>query len=157
MKLYVKFGKQETVRLFLEKFFSCHQPYDDYVRGTATYDDEECTKLHCPEGKLRSFDDIFDLVNTYYDNISVKELIHTLATLDVKRNGNELFMHTGTCSGIRRIRMLYVPKQTIPPDMYTDKYDSKYSWKELFSMIGITSREKLIEYKTKNHEKISFD
>lgn len=157
MKLYVTFGKQETVRLFLEKFFSCHQPYEDYIRGTETYYDEKCTKLHCPEGKLRSFDDIFDLVNTYYDNISVKELIHTLATLDVKRNGNELFMHTGTCGSIRRIRMLYVPKGLLPQDISKEKYDSKYSWKELFNMIGVTNKKKLIEYKTKNHEKISFD
>lgn len=157
MKLYVKFGKQETIRLFLEKFFSYHQPYEKYVRGTSTFYDEECTKPHCSEGKLRSFDDIFDLVNTYYDNISVKEVIHILATLDIKRNNIELFMHTVTCGSIRRITMIYVPKFTIYFDTSKVKYDSKYSWKELYEIIGITSKEELIEYKTKNHEKISFD
>jgi len=159
MKLYVNFENPGTLKEFLEKFFSHKNNNEPYLRGVATYLDKECNYQQCGDGKLRSFDDVFDLVNTYFEDITPKELIHTLLLLDLERGDKKLYLHTGTCSSIQRIRMLYVPVNTISNPsrnnsyMYT-KYDSKYSWGELFDMVNVNTTEDIINYKSKIYEEV---
>jgi len=152
MKLYVKHGRQRTIREFVKLFFERYSVVAKYYYGVATYNDEECTQVHCHNRKLRSFDDLLIVVNTYYKNVTAKKLIDILVTLDLKVDGEPLYLHCGTCSGIMRIRMCYcIETQTPSCSNYTDnnKYNSIYSWKELLEMLNIKSKEEYLAYNKK--------
>lgn len=146
MAIYTKFGKQKTIKLFIKKLYSI---IDDRRRDCVeTYHDSECTILQCNARKLRSFDDIYDCVKTYYPNTTIENLFHILLTIKLKdKNQKRLYLHMSNCSTISRIRLLYYH------DIYSclasykcKKYDSKYSWIELLDMLGLTTEIEIINY-----------
>ncbi len=154
-KLYTKIEKQSTLKEFLEKFFSHPKVYTKYITGHATYYDEECTRMHCHQGRYRSFDDLLILVNTYYDNITPEELIHNISILRIYHEGIEYSIYCGTCGDIQRIKMLFLPSG-MHISFNGIKYQSKYSWKELFAMINIYCESDYLKYREnyyKNLEK----
>lgn len=148
-KIYVSFKAPETLREFLEKFFSVEYR-DDRRTAVATWTNEICTTRQCVENKWRSVDDMMIIVNTYYPNTDVKELLHILLTLNLKtKEGRELFFHMGTCGDIQNLRMLYYEKR--PAHAFTDqKYKSQYSWPEYLAMLDIKNDKELIEYTEKH-------
>ncbi|MFA9239457.1 MAG: hypothetical protein ACEQSQ_06150 [Candidatus Paceibacteria bacterium] len=160
MKIYTKFGKQPTIREFIQKLYSIRT--DSRADCVETFVDEECRESQCTELKLRSFDDIFDCVNTYYDNVSPKELFYILLTLDIKSSTNKpLSLHMSNCSTIKRIRMLYYYNDiSCINNTSCIKHESRWSWIDLFKMLDIdisqlkyTERIAIIkEYIDKNKE-----
>lgn len=146
MNLYVKFGKQETIEKFIEKFYSLigSQRRD----AVETYHDEKCSNKHCDEKRYRSFDDILDLVNTYYPGTSPKDLFHILLTIKLPDiNGRILYLHMSNCSTIERIRMLYYYDEKSSYQGRTfNKKKSKYSWLDLLGMLNLESIEAIQAY-----------
>ena len=149
MAIYVKFAeenKPKTVREFLNKFFSSHS--EGYLRNVKTYSDKECTILQCNSDKYRSFDDIFELVKTYYPIVSIGTIFKILLTLKPEHNQSTYNLFMMSCSDIKKINCLYVKFQGNKVTNYSDiihntSYDSNYTYKELFDMIGVKNQEDL--------------
>lgn len=152
MSLYVKFGKQETIEKFLEKFYGIIG--SDRRDAVETYFDKECYDIHCQQKRYRSFDDIFELVNTYYPKTDPKTVFHTLLTLDVRdSNKRPVYMHMSNCSTISRIRMLYFYNEdTCYVGRACSKYQSKWSWIDLLEMLNLESLQAIQAY-VKRHRK----
>ena len=149
MAIYVKFAeesKPKTVREFLNKFFSSYK--EQYLRNVETYLDKECTVLQCKANKYRSFDDIFELVKTYYPTVSIGTIFKILLTLKPKHNDIVYNLFMMSCSGIKKINCLYVKSQGNNVKNYKEiisntTYDSNYKYEELFNMIGVKNQEDL--------------
>ena len=149
MAIYVKFAeesKPKTVREFLNKFFSSYK--EQYLRNVETYLDKECTVLQCKANKYRSFDDIFELVKTYYPTVSIGTIFKILLTLKPKHNDIVYNLFMMSCSGIKKINCLYVKFQGNNVKNYKEiisntTYDSNYKYEELFNMIGVKNQEDL--------------
>ena len=149
MAIYVKFAeenKPKTVREFLHKFFSSYK--DQYLRNVKTYLDKECTILQCNSDKYRSFDDIFELVKTYYPTVSIGTIFKILLTLKPKHNDIVYNLFMMSCSGIKKINCLYVKFKGDKVRNYKEiisniTYDSNYAYEELFNMIGVKNQEDL--------------
>ena len=149
MAIYVKFAeesKPKTVREFLNKFFSSCK--EGYIRNVETYLDKECTVLQCKADKYRSFDDIFELVKTYYPTVSIGTIFRILLTLKPKHDDIVYNLFMMSCSGIKKINCLYVKFKGDKVKNYKDiiqntSYDSNYTYKELFDMIGVKNQEDL--------------
>ena len=149
MAIYVKFAeesKPKTVRKFLHKFFSSYK--EQYLRNVKTYSNKECTILQCDSDKYRSFDDIFELVKTYYPTVSIGTIFKILLTLKPEHNQSTYNLFMMSCSGIKKINCLYVKFKGDKVKNYSDiiqntSYDSNYTYKELFDMIGVKNQEDL--------------
>lgn len=149
MTIYVKFAeenKPKTVREFLHKFFSSYK--EQYLRNVKTYSNKECTILQCDSDKYRSFDDIFELVKTYYPTVSIGTIFKILLTLKPKHNDIVYNLFMMNCSGIKKINCLYVKFKGDKVENYKEiisnnTYDSNYTYKELFDMIGVKNQEDL--------------
>ena len=149
MAIYVKFAeesKPKTVREFLNKFFSSYK--EQYLRNVETYLDKECTVLQCKANKYRSFDDIFELVKTYYPTVSIGTIFKILLTLKPKHDDIVYNLFMMSCSGIKKINCLYVKFQGNNVKNYKEiisntTYDSNYKYEELFNMIGVKNQEDL--------------
>lgn len=144
MAIYTKFGKQETVEEFLAKLYSIRE--GTVTHATETYSDESCSIVQCMSRKLRSFDDIFECVQTYYPDITPKKLIHYLLTLNIKSNTDmPLYLYMRNCSDIKRIRIYYFVGMDFS-HYRCDKLDSKWSWIELLEMLGLKSELDIRNY-----------
>ena len=149
MAIYVKFAeenKPKTVREFLHKFFSSYK--EQYLRNVKTYSDKECTILQCNSDKYRSFDDIFELVKTYYPTVSIGTIFKILLTLKPEHNQSTYNLFMMSCKDIKKINCLYVKFKGDKVTNYSDiiqnvSYDSNYTYKELFDMIGVKNQEDL--------------
>lgn len=151
MSLYVKFAKEKrprTVKQFLIEYYSLRKdPYLAY--GGDTYSNIECTIHHCGRS-YRSFDDLLDLVNTYYPSIKPKKLMHYLLTVKIKSSDKAegfYWPHLATCSGMGRIRYIpYYQKWYDQNQINLRMGNSRYTWKELLAMLGITNEKEFFEY-----------
>ncbi len=96
--IYIKTEKEpENFKELLLMFFSLELT-SDRISTVTSYFDKECTKEQCQENKMRSFDDILELAQTYFPEITPKEVFHELITLDMKStNGRKYFPHLGCC------------------------------------------------------------
>jgi hypothetical protein len=137
-----------TIRRFLRLFLTgsftgCSN------KALKTYPTKNCSRSQCSNNSLRSFDDIFLLVKTYYPNCDEKKLIKELILFNYKINKTTSligdFYH---CATMKRIRYTVTNHYERYNDskgymytsgVYSEKYESKYSWKELFEMVGIKS------------------
>jgi len=150
MSIYVNFEIPKTPQDFLLRLYS-NVEYNK-AHCVATYSDKDCKLIQCYENKLRSFDDLFEIFTTYYPELTEKDLIEILVNGNIKSTtGKQLYLHTSNCSTIMRIRIFYYNDVDECTYYYNcKKYDSKYSWVELFAMIGINSRMELRDYLLKN-------
>ena len=159
MAIYVKFAeekKPKSIKEFLTKFFS-EDDGTGYVRNVESYNNKECTSVQCVRNKYRSFDDTLELVQTYYKSSTPKKVFETLLNLKVLNgNNSECYLHMMSCSGIRRINFLYIAGKTgsaktdYKSICYSDTYNSKYSWQQLFAMLNINSNEDFTKYLKEN-------
>jgi len=154
MKIYVNFAKPRTAKEFLKKFY--YNGNRLFLQANATYKDKACKNFQCSKGKFRSFDDLLMLIKTYYPSYNAKKLMHLLLTINY--GYEEKFMpYFGTCSGMKRIR--YIPHAQSSEDnkniisynavIQNKQYASKYSWKDLFTMLNINNNEDLDKYYAK--------
>ena len=160
MAIYVKFAeekKPKSIKEFLTKFFS-HRT-EHIFQNVETFNDKECTKTQCYRDKIRSFDEVLDLVQTYYKTATPKNVFKTLLDLVITDDqGRKYYLYMMSCSGIQRINLLYYRgREALSQTKYkhicgNPRYYSKYDWKELFAMIGINSNEDLTKYLKENEK-----
>ena len=146
MSIYVKFKKPDTLKEFIKLFFSSPKDSGDTMLNVETYSDIECKTIQCQANKFRSFDNVLELVWTYFPEVTISDLVHELLTADIRlKDGRQLYFHMSNCMSIKRIRMLYYIKESASP-FEISKYDSKYSWKELLNMLNIKDMDSLKKY-----------
>lgn len=157
-KIYLKLDKKpRTIKSLLNSLYS--ERNDHSVMATNTYSDKQCTVLQCQSYRQRSFDDIKILVKTYFPKTSPKVILKNLILLDPKtKNGTCTGFVFSNCSTIDRIKINYnYVGSNDRKDYYfkncnfdISKYDSEYSWRELFAMLNIHGIQDLIEYSKKH-------
>lgn len=140
--IYVQFEKPNTVKEFLELFY---QTAEGRNRSVMTFFDEGCTETQCGSSRNRSFDDLFEIVNTYF-SVSVEELLHELLTMDAG------YPYIFTCSDISKDVF------TIGPEVYEQTFStsgskSKYKWKEILPLIGLNTYGDVCRYVKNNKNK----
>ena len=152
MAIYLKIDKPNSIEDVLLNLFAFK---GHYHTGVETYFDEACTQVHCDANKWRSFDDIFEIVNTYFPNTDVKEVIHQLLILPLqKSNGIDLYPYFVFCNKINMCTLMQYPGLTSCDTSFTQtKGAGKYAWRELLELLGITNFEELKNYIEQNRTK----
>lgn len=146
-KIYVNFEAPPTIGEFLKKFFSINYGIILTQKAVETYHDKECSVVQCYENKYRSFDNMLDIINTYYPDTTPKQLIHELLVADVRDcKGRPLAFHMGSCEDIQRIRICYYWEHVGESPFEQSKYKSKWSWEELLNMLEIYNTNDLKAY-----------
>ena len=152
MAIYVKFAeekKPKSIKEFLIKFFNSYS--QQCIRNVPTYHNKEYTILQCSADRYRSFDDIFELVQTYYKTATVGKIFKILLTLYPKNgiDDKKYNLYMMTCAGIKKINCLYVSGDNLNNlnnYLYITRqknFTSKYTYKQLFDMIGVKNQEDL--------------
>lgn len=156
MAIYVNFEKTETLKEFLKKLFSFFSVGLGAITTDRTYLDKELTVIQCYANRRRSFDDLLEIVNTYFPEVTPKELIHELIVF-VPENYQDFEPRLGDCSGIERIRITYHRGALKINPFIAEKFKSKYSWRELLNMLDINTYEEYVEYVKKNREVVKLE
>lgn len=150
--IYLKFEKYEkkpkTIYDLLKKLFSNGSVV---ITNIKTYSNEKCSHLQCDKGKYRSFDDIVRIVNTYFPNTSVKDVFGHLLKLKVLNYyGNNCKLQMDFCNTMNKIKLYYssakYKENTFNSIKSLPRYNSKYSWNDLFEMLDIKTVEDLIKF-----------
>lgn len=142
--IYVKFKKPDTVKEFLALFY---QLSTNRYYSVETFFDEECAKTQCNYGRNRSFDDLFEIVNTYF-SVSVEELLHELLTMGIENRNPYIF----TCFDIQKD--VFAISGSIYENTFSyEGLKSKYKWKEILPLIGINTYGDLCRYVKNNKNK----
>lgn len=148
MALYVKFAQEQrpnSVKGFLKKFYTRDVDVS-IAKGQYTFFDPECTKVH-DKHQYRSFDDLLELVQTYYPKVTPVKLMHYLLTTKIALQGKDRFAkpHLGKCNDMGKIR--FIPYMT---DSYSNldvkMPESKYTWNELMRPLGIKTEHDFVKY-----------
>lgn len=155
MAIYIKIEKQDTPQEFLKLLYPGHNPGDYNSLGLPhdTFSDKECLVRQCTKGRMRSFDDLFELMQTYYPELSIIDVLNLL--ISHVPTGTLNFPKFGVCSTMKRIRFIYgsyIENATLR--YYRESfnhpiYESKHSWRELFAMLGIKDGDELMNYVNK--------
>jgi len=133
MSIYVKHGRKKSIKEFLIEFFKSEKR-NSYLIGVTTYRNPECTIQQCDDNRYRSFDDILELVNNYYKNVSAKKLINILNDLKPIDSKNILKkFHIFYCDDIHKSIILYTNYGNLTKS--DEKRKCKYSCNELIEMI----------------------
>ena len=153
MAIYLKIEKPKTISELLLKLLITEN--GAYNSGNATYSDEACTEVQCEAGKWRSFDDIFELVNTYFPNTDEKTTMLEIMALDIKTTkGYVLRPYFNFCNQINMCTMMYYSDPHIAKTACTkEKGIGKYAWGDLLELLGITNIEELKDYIDNNKAK----
>jgi hypothetical protein len=149
MALYVKIKKQETIKQFLTLFFSSTFR-KGYLTSLSSYTDSGFLELQCEEGRYRSFDDVFEIITTYYPGTTVVELMNELIDLKPRciETGVLKDLYTMFCGNISKSVMLY--HNHTSNDVSAQKGDSEYSWFTLFKMVKEKNSKKINDLQTVN-------
>lgn len=157
MAIYLKIEKKpETIEELLLKLFShVHYKNDNYTTTVPTYSNPECTVLQCERHKFRSFDDIVEIVNTYFPNTDNMTVLHNLLILQItSASGIVLLPAMLMCRSIEKPTIYYSIRfeRDYNGGTFTDAKQrfSNYLWKELLAELGITNFEELKNYIDKN-------
>lgn len=154
--IYVKFEIPKTKKEFLELFFNSNVP-GTQIGAVETFLDEKCTKQQCEAYKKRSFEDMFECINTYFPETEERELVHYLLTITYKQNDNHFSPYFRTCINIKRINFQILSgEEGIFSPVFKDdfsKYNSEKSWKEYFTELEIYTENNLRKYIIKNKNK----
>lgn len=145
MALYVKFAEQkrpDTVRKFIKRYYAHNRM--SFLKGEDTYGDKECSKLHCDKN-YRSFDDLEELVKTYYPSVKTVRILEVLLTTDYSNGQKQMHPHLGICADMGRIR--FIPYCCPNYSSVHDKMlKSKFTWNELLIQLGINNRYEFDDY-----------
>ncbi len=144
MNIYVKFEIPKTIKEFLILFFSNQNR--DQLGAVETYLDKEYFHIQCYANKWRSFDDLLDIVNTYYHKVSPRLLMKLILTTELTHPLLNTYLRLENCSGMKRVRIIYYYQAQSKDPFDIGKFESKWSWKELLNMLGINNKKELELY-----------
>lgn len=153
MAIYLKIEKPKTIEELLLQLFTFK---GHYHTGTTTYLDEACTQIQCEENKWRSFDDVYELVNTYFPNTDEKEVMRQLLILPLKKdNGIDLYPYFAFCNKINMCTLMVYPSSGAnnKDSLTKTKGVGKYAWGDLLEMFDITNTKELQNYIEQNRTK----
>jgi hypothetical protein len=148
MALYVKFAQEQrpnSVKGFLKKFYT-REVTVDTARGHYTYLDPECKQVQ-DRHQYRSFDDLLELVQTYYPKVTPVKLMHYLLTTKIALQGKDRVArpHLGKCSDMGKIRFIPYMMDSYS-EISTKMSKSKYTWSELMRPLGIKTEHDFVKY-----------
>lgn len=122
----------------------------------ATYSNIECTYSQCAAGKLRSFDDIHILMNTYFPETDIKTTFETIISFG-KQYSEEikkyLVIQLSVCGTMGRLRV--VPFKTTGIDLIefwyfnTKMSNSPHTWEQILEISGFTKESAMAFRKEK--------
>lgn len=146
-----------NVHELLDSFYQYGDDQEDdgnySLQAVTTYDDPECSIEQCDDYRTRSFDDMEVLINTYFPELTTKEIVHELVTFRKVVGSHTYSFRWGHCSDIRLITLWYHrnEKNFEYHEEFEDcyQYDSKYSWEGLMDLIGVESKKDLKKYQEK--------
>lgn len=153
-KLYIKEcsieDKPKKIRDFIRLFYNSNPDYK--VTATTTYFDKECTLQHCEKLKLRSFDDLYCLIKTYYPRVTVSLVFYVLITTKMCIGDIKIYPALNVCTTMNRIRITFSKSYFYISNTNCIMRNSAYTWGSLLKMIGIKewNREILQEYHDKH-------
>lgn len=128
-----KTWQKKNIKEFLIEFFKSEKKAS-FLIGVTTYKNPECTIQQCNDNRYRSFDEILELVNTYYKNVSAKKLINILNDLKLTDSKNILKkFYIFYCDDIHKSVILYTNYGSLTKS--DNKEKCKYSCNELIEMI----------------------
>lgn len=122
----------------------------------ATYSNIECTYCQCLAGKLRSFDDIHILMNTYFPKTDIKTTFETIISFG-KQYSEEtkkcVSIQLGVCSTMGKLRVVPI-KMTIPDTIEFVYFNTKMShsphtWEQILEISGFTKESAMAFRKEK--------
>ena len=145
-KIYLKSCNEITINGVLDKLYSRE---NDKAQETYWKTDTNELYLHCVANKMRSYDDLYYLCKTYIPNVTHEEMIKSL--LLYKQNDIfEINIFLYNCTTMNKIRYEFGRNKSFV-DIYNTaikvhRYNSLYSWGQLFKMININSLEDFKEF-----------
>lgn len=145
-----------------------------------TYSDKECKIVQTYNNKMRSYDDLYCLIKTYYPLATIKSVFLHLLKYNggfkiIGGNMHVVYPSFSSCGTMQRVRLTYGYCYLGPIDnkfeiinikYYTNSilslnaiksaytYYSAYSWKELLEISGITTQEQLNEIQKQKLDEI---
>lgn len=150
MAIYVKFAeekKPKSIKEFLLIFYTTkYRNQFQQVYAVETFNDKDCVDLQSNHIR-RSFDDMLELVKTYYPSTTPKILMHNLLRLEIPYH----HIYLTNCNDMRRIRIsfyknsygFYANYESI---CNVTQMGSKYSWEHLLNMLNINNNTDLNNY-----------
>ncbi len=151
--IYVNFKPADTVQGFLKQLFYIRDDYRYSTGFVETFNDANCRTQQCGRQRMRSFDDVLEIIQTYFPSYSPENLMHDLLVFEIycsttkeqerKFNGKRLLMQFSNCSTMKRIRVLFQCNEDRDiginkgSDIFCTSYESKWNWKDLLHSIGI--------------------
>ena len=146
--IYIKTEKEiNTISDLLKELYSDAKSPDNFIWTVTTYSDPECKYEQCDNRRRRSFDDVHELILTYFPDAELKDIVHEIVTLDLYWNDKKCYLYPAHCGDISKITIYYYTVQHSWMDLdEIYKYDSKYSWEELLNLIRIKDYSNYKEY-----------
>jgi len=120
-----------------------------WPQAIVTYkDNTNNSDIQCYQNKIRSFDDLKELILTYFPNLTLEEIVHEIITLDLSNDKQKFYFYPSSCSTIRLITIYYMDrkKDTVHHLEAIPHYSSRYSWKELLALLKINNIYQLYDY-----------
>jgi len=134
-----------------------------------TYSDKECKIIQTSNNKMRSYDDLYCLIKTYYPLATIKSVFLHLLKYNggfkiIGGNMHVVYPTFSSCGTMKRVRLTYGycylgpingELESVNIKYYTNNvlslanikgastYSSAYSWKQLLELSGITTQEQL--------------
>lgn len=100
MAIYLKLDKPpESIEELLRSLFNKFDG-EQWIRGVATYLEPECINIQCYSNKLRSIDEVCELVKTYFPNATNKEILFCIVTMTFVKNNKVHYLHANNCCTI---------------------------------------------------------
>ncbi len=137
--IYIELTKPPNdLRDLISQLFQCKR--DEEVYAVETYNDKDCTDSQCYGGKMRSFDDVFEIAKTYFPLADEKELVEIL--IDIKPfdcNDYHTSLYIANCGSINKPTMSFlIGGGTYRYYAEDDMGNSNYKWSELLALVGKT-------------------
>jgi hypothetical protein len=138
--LYFKEADTSSVQELVNSLFFT---YNGISYGQATYLDAEFKYEHCRDLKLRSFNDVYDVVNTYFPGTSPAEVFKAvLLSVPKKRDSAGYWgIQLTYCGTMERIRIVHIGNfNNCLINDHKTKNGHPFSWFELLKEAGFTSK-----------------
>jgi len=145
--------KPDNIRHVIRELYNCKAEYSDHLyKSVETYKDENCKSVECHELRLRSWDDIIEIVQTYFSDASEQEILKQV--IETKVGTNSYFTPVN-CPNILKPTVCYrdnififISNDLETPFEFTN---SRFkSWKEILSSMDISSLVELDKYVRNN-------
>lgn len=155
--IYTKFGKKDSIQEFIFNLFNHRDGYHFF--SIETYSDKDCKIIQCHKNTYRSIDDLYKIINTYY-NINYRELLHYLLMTRISIIDTIKYPQFIFCSDTDLFTMCFggmlLDLDSLEEDhKYYNIYSiSSISWYKLFLELGIKTQEDLDNYLEKHKNEI---